>query len=152
MSILSIVATAVLGARIVTRFLRPEFNYFTHFFPTHLPDRLASVGVLLGHRPVPCCPVLGVCEEVSKRAGTPFSYVDIPMCHSRANRGCRRATQSVSVHIRLYVDLSGLRSFALPVPSSAHTNERVIRILVPMRSRSWQALLFHLSVAPSSDL
>ena len=44
-----IVAVVVLGARIWTYFLVPEFSYFTHFFPTHLRMDSLLFGVLLGY-------------------------------------------------------------------------------------------------------
>jgi peptidoglycan/LPS O-acetylase OafA/YrhL len=44
-----VVAVVVLGARVVTHFLLPEFSYFTHFFPTHLRIDSLLFGVLLGY-------------------------------------------------------------------------------------------------------
>jgi peptidoglycan/LPS O-acetylase OafA/YrhL len=44
-----IVAVAVLGARIATHLLLPQFSYFTHFFPTHLRIDSLEFGVLLGY-------------------------------------------------------------------------------------------------------
>jgi peptidoglycan/LPS O-acetylase OafA/YrhL len=44
-----IVAIAVLGARIATHILRPQFSYFTNFFPTHLRIDSLQFGVLLGY-------------------------------------------------------------------------------------------------------
>jgi peptidoglycan/LPS O-acetylase OafA/YrhL len=44
-----IVAVVVLGTRILTHFLVPEFSYFTHFFPTHLRMDSLLFGVLLGY-------------------------------------------------------------------------------------------------------
>jgi len=43
------VAVLVLGARIVTHLLLPNFSYYTHFFPTHLRIDSLLFGVLLGY-------------------------------------------------------------------------------------------------------
>jgi peptidoglycan/LPS O-acetylase OafA/YrhL len=45
----SIVAAAVLVARIATHLLLPQFTYFTHFFPSHLRIDSLLFGVLLGY-------------------------------------------------------------------------------------------------------
>ena len=47
--LVSIIAAAVLGARIATHLLRPNFDYYTHFFPTHLRMDSLLFGVLLGY-------------------------------------------------------------------------------------------------------
>jgi hypothetical protein len=147
------IATAVLGARIATHLLRPQFTFVTHFFPTHLRLDSLQFGVLLGYWSQFHSERFWSALKKFRAVLLPTSLILISPCVIFGQTGDIPTPPNPFLYTfgftSIYLGFGLLMVLFLQIPV---TRERRSGLWGPVSGRDWQVFVLHLFVAFPIDL